>query len=112
MLTNPDRDISEKPIFLVDSSSWYSIVPLVLARKLKLKPVMKTKLTLADKLKLDVQLSPAYISIMSREVATLVALMNVPEPLLGVETMEALGLKLNPVRRKLEVTRPYTTLLV
>jgi predicted aspartyl protease len=34
------------------------------------------------------------------------------KPLLGVETLEALGLKLNHTTRKLEIARPYTTLLV
>ena len=40
------------------------------------------------------------------------AVLNVPEPLLGVETLEALGLKLDPTTSRLEITRPYTTLLV
>jgi clan AA aspartic protease len=111
-VTNPERLKSVQSFFLVDSGSWYSVMPPSLAEKLDLKAVMKTELTLADERKVEVNLSPAYIRVMDREVAALVAVLNVPEPLLGVEVLEALGLKLNPATGKLEIARPYTTLLV
>jgi clan AA aspartic protease len=112
VITDPERIKSVQSVFLLDSGSWYSCIPLSLAEKIDLKTVMKTTLTLADKRKVEVNLSPAHIKVMDREVATLLALLNVPEPLLGVETLEALGLKLDPTTSKLEITRPYTTLLV
>jgi len=112
VITEPERIRSVQSVFLVDSGSWYSCIPPSLAKKMDLKTVMKTALTLADERKVEVDLSPAYIKVMDREVATLVAVLNVPEPLLGVETLEALGLKLDPTTSRLEITRPYTTLLV
>lgn len=112
VITEPERIKSVQSVFLVDSGSWYSCIPPSLAEKTDLKTVMKTALTLADERKVEVNLSPAYIKVMDREVATLVAVLNVPEPLLGVETLEALGLKLDPTTSRLEITRPYTTLLV
>jgi clan AA aspartic protease len=110
--TNSERTKSIESVFVVDSGSGYAALPRSLAEKIGLKTVMKTVLTLADKSKVEVDLSPAYIKVMDREVATLVAVLNVPEPLLGVETLEALGLKVDPTTGKLEPTRPYTTLLV
>lgn len=35
------------------------------------------------------------------------AIMEVPEPLLGVTTLEGLGLKVDPTTGKLEYSRPY-----
>ncbi len=49
---------------------------------------------------------------MGREIATLVAVLNVPKPLLRVKTFEALGLKLDPTTNRLEILRPYIILLV
>jgi len=112
VITNPERIKSVQSVFLVDSGSWYTAVSPSLAEKIDLKTVMKTVLALADERKVEVDLSPAYVRVMDREVATLVAVLNVPEPLLGVETLEALGLKLDPATGRLEITRPYTTLLV
>lgn len=112
LVTNPERVRSSKSIFLVDSGSWYTTIPPSLAGELALKKIIKTKLTLADKREVEVDLSPAYIKVLNREVATLVALLDVPEPLLGTETLEALGLRINPTTSELEIARPYTTLLV
>lgn len=111
-ITNPERVRSAQFIFSVDSGSWYTAVPPFLAEKIGLRPAMKTVLTLADGRSVEVDLSPAYVKVMDREVATLIAVINVPEPILGIEALEALGLELDPITGKLEVARPYTTLLV
>ena len=112
LITDSRRVRCGKSIFLVNSGSWYTVIPPSLAVELALKEVMRTKLTLADKRDVEVGLSPVYIKVLDREVATLVALLDVPEPLLGAETLEALGLKVNPTTGELEIARPYTTLLV
>ena len=46
-----------------------------------------------------------------REGPTTALLLPGSDPLLGVETLEALGLTVNPRRRRLEPTRPHTALL-
>lgn len=111
-ITNPNRTRSGEPTFLVDSGSWYTVITPQLGQEVGLTPTMKTKLTLADKREVETDLAPAYVEIQDREIATLVAILDVPEPLVGVETLEALGLKPNPTTGQLESTRPYAILLV
>ena len=111
-ITNPNRTRSREPTFLVDSGSWYTVITPKIGHGIELTPTMKTKLTLADKREIEATLAPAYVKIQGREIATLVPILDVPEPLVGVETLEALGLKPNPSTGQLEPTRPYTVLLV
>jgi len=47
-----------------------------------------------------------------RAIPTIALLLPGSDPLLGVETLEALGLKINPERRRLEPSREQTALLV
>ena len=52
-------------------------------------------------------LSYAYVKILDREATLPVAIMDVPEPLLGVTTLEGLGLKVDPVGGSVEKTRAF-----
>jgi predicted aspartyl protease len=49
----------------------------------------------------------AYMKLLDRDGALPVAIMEVPEPLLGVTALEGLGLRVDPVTGKLEYSRPY-----
>jgi len=51
------------------------------------------------------------IRIDDREAATIFWIGPCDEPLLGVETLEALGLSVDPARARLRATRPYATRL-
>ena len=46
-----------------------------------------------------------------REAATIFWIGPCEEPLLGVETLEALGLAVDPAKARLRATRPYATRL-
>ncbi len=52
------------------------------------------------------------VSVGGRTGPTIALLLPGSDPLLGVETLEALGLKVNPERRRLEPSRAQTALLV
>ena len=51
------------------------------------------------------------IRVAGREGPTTALVLPGSDPLLGVETLEALGLTVNPRRRRLQPTRPHTALL-
>lgn len=93
--------------FLVDTGAFYTTIPATVAKELKIKPLVKTKLILADKLEIEGDVSLAYVKVLDRDGVFQVAIMEVPEPLLGVKTLEGLGLKIDPVTGKLEYSRPY-----
>ncbi|HYY06737.1 MAG TPA: hypothetical protein VE997_09160 [Candidatus Limnocylindria bacterium] len=52
------------------------------------------------------------VTVGGRTGPTIALLLPGSDPLLGVETLEALGLKVNPERRRLEPSRTQTALLV
>jgi len=93
--------------FLTDTGAYYTTIPLELAEELGIKSVAKTKLTLADKRIVEAGISLAYIKILDRDGIFNIALMNVPEPLLGVSTLEGLGIKVDPTTGKVEYSRSY-----
>ena len=51
--------------------------------------------------------SLAYFRILDRDGVFQAALMDSPEPILGVTVLEGLGVKVDPVTGKLEYSRPY-----
>ena len=51
----------------------------------------------------DVELTWAYLRMNGREGQVPVEIIEVPEPMLGVTALEALGMKVNPVSGGLEV---------
>lgn len=108
---NAKRTIVKDIDLLADSGAWFTTIPPKLAEDLDIEPMAKTRVTLADKRGIEVDVSLAYFRVFDREAVLQVAIMDVPEPLLGVETLEALGLKVNPTTGKLEPTRPYALLL-
>jgi hypothetical protein len=51
--------------------------------------------------------SLAYFKLMDREGIFQIAVMDSPEPILGVTVFEGLGIRIDPVTGKLEYSRPY-----
>jgi len=62
---------------------------------------------LADGKEVEAEAGIIHIRINDREAPATVLIMG-NKPLLGVETLEVLGLKVNPKTGKLEPTRSYT----
>jgi len=98
--------------FLVDTGAFYTALPPILVRELALPLGLVGPVTTADNRIVNVQYSAAYIRLMGREAVVQVAVMDCPEPLLGVSALEALGLKVNPLAGTLEFDRPYAAAML
>lgn len=102
--------------FLVDSGITYTLLPLQVWRALGLKPKRSVEFILADGTTIKRQMSECQIMLARREGHTPVIL-GEPEDkaLLGILTLEILGLILNPFTRKLQplrMTLSYSSLMV
>jgi clan AA aspartic protease len=95
--------------FLVDSGATYSVLPRKVWRAVGLKPKRKMTFTLADGTTIERSISEAYVKLPQGEAHTPVVLgEDGDQALLGVVTLEILGLVFNPFDRTL---RPMRMLL-
>jgi clan AA aspartic protease len=92
--------------FLVDSGASYSLLPDGVWQRIGLGPKRTVTFTLADGTTIDRQVSECEISLPQGEGHTPVILGEPgDEPLLGVVTLEILGLVLDPFKRTLQPMR-------
>jgi len=92
--------------FLVDSGATYSLLPKAVWEAIGLKPKRKLTFTLADGTTLERSVSEALIILPQGEAHTPVILGEEgDEALLGVVTLEILGLVFNPFNRTLHPMR-------
>jgi clan AA aspartic protease len=92
--------------FLVDSGAKYSLVPKKVWKAIGLKPKRKMSFILADGTTVERAVSEAYIVLPQGEGHTPVILgKEKDEALLGVVTLEILGLMFNPFDRTLNPAR-------
>ena len=92
--------------FLIDSGATYSLLPLNVWKKIGLKPKRKMKFTLADGTAIERDVSECYIILPQGEGHTPVILgEESDEALIGVVTLEILGLVFNPFKRTLHPMR-------
>ncbi len=93
--------------FLADTGAFFTIVPIKLAKELEIEPVARATVTLADKRGVEADVSLAYIKILEREGVLPAAIIDAPEPLLGVTVLEGLGLRVDPATGRVEYSRSY-----
>lgn len=99
-LENPAKTIQDE--FLVDSGAFYTVLPKKMVDKLGLKPNFKQDFSLADGTTISRPIGNAYITFSGRKTASPVVLgKSNDSALLGVLTLEALGLILDPFKRQL-----------
>lgn len=92
--------------FLVDSGAKYSLLPKTVWKAIGLQPKRKLSFVLADGTTIERSVSEAHISVPQGEAHTPVVLGEKDdEALLGVVTLEILGLVLNPFDRTLHPMR-------
>lgn len=108
------KDISKKKKkevdFLIDSGATYTLLPLEVWKYLELNPKRKIKIVLADGRKIKRNVSECFIELPQGDGFSPVILGEKDdEPVLGVVTLEILGLVFNPLKRTLE---PMKMLLV
>jgi clan AA aspartic protease len=88
--------------FLIDSGAVYSLVPAAQLKTLGIKPYKILDFTLADGSKMTRRVGDAYFEYNGEGGAAPVIFGEEgDEPLLGVTTLESLGLVLNPFKREL-----------
>jgi clan AA aspartic protease len=92
--------------FLVDSGATYSVLPKDVWQALGLEPKRKMTFTLADGTTIERSISEAYFILPQGKAHTPVVLgEDGDEALLGVVTLEILGLVFNPFDRTLQPMR-------
>jgi clan AA aspartic protease len=93
---------------LVDTGATYSIVSEELAQKIGVtrypRPVT---MTLADGRRKELETGVATFTVAGREAPAMILIGKVAEPILGVETLEVLGLAVDPRRQRVIPTRGY-----
>jgi len=97
----------EKVRMLVDTGATLTAISSQLAQRLGVPKLPPRKVKLANGSEVEAEVGMIDIKVNGREVPTMVLIMG-EEPLLGVETLETLGLKVNPETGKLEPTRSFT----
>jgi len=91
----------------VDTGAFYTVIMPNLARELGLEAQEISELTLADKRTVQAGVTVAYMKLLDREGVLPIAIMETPEPLLGVTALEGLGLRVDPATGELQHSRPY-----
>lgn len=92
--------------FLVDSGARYSLLPMKIWKTLALKPKRRLRFTLADGTVIERNVSECRFRLSGIDGHSPVILGEAKdEALLGVVTLESLGLVLNPFERTLQPAR-------
>jgi len=101
---NPAKpEVTEKVDFLIDSGAIYSVVPTSILEKLGIKPLAEQQFRLADGTKIVRKKGGALFKYEDRlGVADVIFGEEGDSKLLGVFTLEALGLVLDPLKRELK----------
>jgi aspartyl protease family protein len=93
---------------LVDTGATFTVIPKVLAERLGVPKLRKERVKLATNgMEVKAEEGVVHVKIKEREAPTTVLIMDCEEPLLGVEALETLGLKVNPETEELEPTRSF-----
>lgn len=99
----------EEVTMLVDTGATFSLVPRALADRLGVARFpRKHMIILADGHRVEADVGVVSVEIGGRTAPSTVVIMECDEPLLGVETLETLGLAVDPSTGALTPTRSFT----
>ncbi len=99
--------------FLVDTGATYTVIPPALAKRIGATPSSERfRVTLADGRSMRLGACLVGIELAGRRGPTTALVLPGAEPLLGAETLEALGLRVDPSRRRVEPSRSRAAVLV
>lgn len=103
IIANPlKRNLKTELELNVDTGAIYTVIPNTIAKKLQLPITDKRRFKIASGEIVECPVSEAYIQLENKGVTSLVAIATEKTPtLLGVTTLELLGLKVDPVTGKL-----------
>jgi clan AA aspartic protease len=97
---------------LVDTGATYCVIPKTLATRLGIKrPRRMVRVALADGRKLRLGADVAIVEVDGRSAPATILVGRVDEPILGVEALEALGLAVDPRKKRLSPSRGYAVRL-
>jgi clan AA aspartic protease len=103
-LTDPKKKATEK--FLVDTGTTYTVVPYDISRKLGIKPEKTQEFIMADGTSVKRKLGHAMVEIDGDKAPSIVVIGEKGDSaLLGVLTLEGMGLMVDPFKRKLRPMR-------
>lgn len=102
--------LSTRTRMFVDTGSTRSIIPYSLAEEVgAFKTPFRTRVEYGDGNFKELVRADVIMNIMGRETPAVVLLDQIEEPILGVDTLEALGLAVDPASGKLKPTRSFIT---
>jgi len=105
----PDSRKSERLKFLIDTGAVYTVAPASRLRRLRIKPHRRERFTLVDGSSIERDLGGAYFEYQGKGGVAPVIFGNPKDSnLLGMTTLEAMGLMVDPLSRDL---RPLPTVL-
>lgn len=107
LLGDPRRVRVIKKRMLVDTGATYTCITPKLADELNLTIAGESDVTLADKRKVKAGVSLAYAELGGRGDIVEVRIFEAEEPILGVFTLEALGLAVDPVSGEVKPSRGF-----
>jgi predicted aspartyl protease len=97
-----DHDLKVELEFVIDTGAIYTVITKSVAERLRLKELGKRKFRTGGGV-VELPVSEAYLTIEGEGVTSLVAISREDMPLLlGVTTLELLGLTVDPISRKLK----------
>ena len=103
-----EREVS----MFVDTGATFSVLPPDLADEIGVARLGRTyRIELANGAPVDMDVGVALFRVLDREAPATVLIGSVSEPLLGVETLEALGLTVDPTTGTLRKNRGYAVRL-
>lgn len=108
-LGDPKRGKVIERRVLVDTGATYACFSPELAQELGLRIEVEREVTLADGRRVKAGLAFASIEINGREYVLETLVFDIVEPVIGVFTLEALGLAVDPATGELKPTRGFIT---
>jgi clan AA aspartic protease len=101
-LANPlDHELGGTVEFVVDTGASCIVIPLSLAKKLKLKTVGGGEGILADGTKVGCEMVWVYINVDGEGLVAIAMVIKDAQPLLGLDVIKMLQLQIDPARERL-----------
>jgi len=100
--------VEKKVRMFVDTGATRTILPLKLAHEIGVRRQdYYQEVSYGDGHLKKLEVATVPLKILAREAISFVWLDEIPEPILGVETLEGLGLKINPREERIEPSRSW-----
>ena len=96
---------------LVDTGATFSVIPKALARTLGITQLRRVRISVANGQRMKVDAGLAVFALAGREAPSTILVADVVEPVLGMGTLDALGLTIDLRQRRVKRSRLYAARL-